>query len=238
MKLMAKRMKEKFKTWGDVFDLFTERTIQKFISKKLIDGLKSPISIGKEANVFTAPSSRDMYVVKIYRLETCDFNRMWDNIKTDSRYLSLKNQRRKVIFAWAQREYRNLLKAREAGVKVPTPIAFQNHVLLMEHIGNTSPAPQLKDAYPKDTKKFMKKVIENMKKLHQAGLVHGDLSQFNILNHNETPVFIDFSQCTSFENPLAEIYLKRDLKNITIFFKKLGIKITEEELAKKTAAPQ
>jgi len=238
MKLMAKHMKEKFKTWGDVFDLFTERTIQKFISKKLIDGLESPISIGKEANVFTAPSSRDMYVVKIYRLETCDFNRMWDNIKTDSRYLSLKNQRRKVIFAWAQREYRNLLKAREAGVKVPTPIAIQNHVLLMEHIGNTSPAPQLKDAYPKDPKKFMKKVIENMKKLHQAGLVHGDLSQFNILNHNETPVFIDFSQCTSFENPLAEIYLKRDLKNITNFFKKLGIKITEEELAEKTAAPQ
>lgn len=229
-------MQEKFKTWGDVFDLFTEKTIQKLISKKLIDGLESPVSIGKEANVFTAPKGKDMFIVKIYRLETCDFNRMWDNIRTDERFLSLKNQRRQVIFAWAQREYRNLLKAREAGVKVPTPIAFHNHVLLMEFIGNDKPAPQLKDAYPEDPEDFLKKVIENMKRLHEAGLVHGDLSQFNILNLNETPVFIDFSQVTSFENPLAKTYLDRDIKNITNFFKKLKVDITEKELRKKTSA--
>jgi len=186
-------MKEKFKTWGDVFDLFTERTIQRLISKKLIDGLESPVSIGKEANIFTALRGKNKYIVKIYRLETCDFNRMWDNIKTDFRYLNLKNQKRKVVFAWAQREYRNLLKAREAGVNVPTPLAFQNHVLLMEFIGQQNPAPKLKDAYPENPNQFLKKVIENMKKLHNANLVHGDLSAFNILNQNEKPVFIDFS---------------------------------------------
>ena len=231
---MVKVMKEKFKTWGDVFDLFTERTIQKYISKGLIDGLESPVSIGKESNIFTALKGEKKYIVKVYRLETCDFNRMWDNIKTDSRYLNLKNQKRKVVFAWAQREYRNLLKAREAGVKVPTPYAFQNHVLLMELVGDEDPAPMLKDKYPDNPETFLKDVIKNMKKLHQAGLVHGDLSHFNILNHNNMPVFIDFSQCTSFENPLAQTYLKRDLQNIANFFTKLGVEITKEELEKQT----
>jgi len=106
----------------------------------------------------------------------------------------------------------------------------------MEYIGNEKPAPMLKDAHPKNSKQFLKKVIENMKKLHMAGLVHGDLSPFNILNHNEKPVFIDFSQCTSFENPLAKTYLERDIRNITNFFKKLGVNITEDELKKQTAA--
>ena len=93
------------------------------ISSGHIDGLESPISVGKESNVFSAKKGNDRVIVKIYRLETCDFNRMYDYIKYDRRYVTLRKQKRKVIFAWAQREYRNLLKAREAGINVPTAIA-------------------------------------------------------------------------------------------------------------------
>ena len=224
--------KEEFKVWGDVFDQFTQRTVYKLITRGHFEGLESPISIGKESNVFSALKKDGIRVmVKIYRLETCDFNRMYDYIKEDPRYLRLKKGKRNIVFTWAQREYRNLLKAREANISVPTPLTFLNNVLVLEFIGdNAFIAPKLKDKLPKNPKDFFEKIIVNMKKLYKAGLVHADLSAFNILNHNETPVFIDFSQCTTLESSRAKEYLERDVKNICNFFKKIGLNLEEAKV--------
>jgi RIO kinase 1 len=71
-----------------------------------------------------------------------------------------------------------------------------------------------------------------MRKLYKAGLIHADLSQFNILNQNNSPVFIDFSQCTTMRNPQAEEFLDRDIKNIVNFFKKQGLKIDKDKVKK------
>ncbi len=230
---MPFRMKEKFKTYNDVFDLFTEETIHRLISRKLIDGLESPICVGKESNVFTALKDNEKRIVKIYRLETCDFNRMYDYLKQDLRFQNLKKQKRKVILAWAQREYRNLLAARDAGVKVPTPLAILNNILVLEFIGNREPAPKLKDSYPANPKKFFDEIVGELKKLFKAGLVHADLSHFNILNHNEHPVLIDFSQTTTLDDLSAKGYLKRDIYNLCNFFGKLGITADVETVLKK-----
>ena len=226
--------KEDFKTWGDVFDKFTHRTVYKLITQGHFEGLESPISIGKESNVFSAlKKDGTRVIVKIYRLETCDFNRMLDYIKDDPRFPNLKGGKRNTIFAWVQREYRNLLKARSANVSVPTPLTFSNNVLVLEFIGDTGMiAPKLKDELPKNPKDFFEKIISNMKKLNKANLVHADLSAFNILNYNEKPVFIDFSQCTTFESSMAREYLERDVRNICIFFRKLGLKLNEEKVKK------
>ena len=198
--------KEDFKTWGDVFDSFTQRTVYKLITQGHFEGLESPISIGKESNVFSALKKDGTRVmVKIYRLETCNFNRMIEYIKDDPRITSLKGGKRNTIFAWVQREYRNLLKAREANVSVPTPFTFSNNVLVLEFIGDDGMiAPKLKDEIPKNPGDFFDKILLNMKKLHKAGLVHADLSAFNILNYNERPVFIDFSQCTTLKSSMAK----------------------------------
>jgi RIO kinase 1 len=230
---MAKITREKFKTWGNVFDQFTERNLFELSSKGHFLELKSPVSIGKEANVFTAEQKDGkLIIVKIYRLETCDFNRMYDYIKYDARYLNLKAKRREIIFSWAQREFRNLMKAREAGVRVPLPIQCKNNILLMELIGGKEPAPKLKDMYPEDPARFLKKAIEYMKKMWKAGLVHGDLSEFNILNWNEKPVFIDISQGTITKSINAEELLERDVKNMCRFFKKIGVEKDKEEMLK------
>lgn len=228
---MMRNPKEKFKTYKDVFDEFTLRNLFK-LSKNHFEELKSPISIGKEGNIFTAETKDGKKViVKIYRLETCDFNRMYSYIKYDPRYSGLKKNKRKVIFAWAQREYRNLLKVREIGVRAPTPIVLKDNILVMELIGDAAPSPKLKDAIPKNPNKFYKKIAEYMKKMYKKGYVHADLSEFNILNYNESPVFIDFSQCTPIDAPNAKEFLERDIRNITRFFKKL-IKVDEERLKK------
>ena len=220
------------KTFKAVFDNFTNVTILKLISKGQLDGLEGPISIGKEANVFAAQAHGERVAVKIYRMATCDFNRMYDYIKADPRFPQLDRNRRRVVLMWAQREYRNLFLARQAGVRVPLPRAVLNNVLVMEFIGDDGqPALRLKDAWPEKPKAFFDTIVKYMQKLHKAGLVHTDLSQFNILNHNDEPVFIDLSQATTLENPNANEYLERDIKNICTFFRKFGLDVDEEKVA-------
>jgi RIO kinase 1 len=233
-KLMSKksRPKEEFKTWGNVFDQFTQRTVFRLMGQGHFEGLESPISIGKESNVFSAIKKDGTRVmVKIYRLETCDFNRMYDYIKDDPRYSKIRKGKRNIVFTWVQREYRNLLKARQANVNVPIPLAFFNNVLVLEFIGDAGfIAPKLKDEIPKNPKDFFGRIISNMQKLHKAGLVHADLSAFNILNWNEVPVFIDFSQCSTTESSRANEYLGRDIRNVCNFFRKIGLALDEAKI--------
>ena len=222
---MTDQGREKFKIYKNVFDEFTIATLFKLSSQDHFDELEIPIRIGKEANIFLARKKEGDYViVKIYRLASCNFNQMYSYIRSDPRFMDIKNRRRLVIFKWVQREYRNLLMAREK-INVPTPIAFANNVLVMESIGGDSPAGQLKDKRPINPKEFSELVLKSIKDLASLGLVHGDLSEFNILNYNEKPYFIDFSQTTSIEDPNAFDYLKRDLENIAKFFSKMKIEI-------------
>jgi RIO kinase 1 len=229
---MPQKAREKFKTEHNVFDNFTNRTLFKLISEGHFEGLESTISMGKEANIFSAKRKDGSRVmIKIYRLEACDFNRMYDYIKEDPRYADIRGKKRKIIFYWVQREYRNLMKAREANVNVPTPIIVKNNVLVLEFIGNGDKiAPRLSVEKPKDPKDFFNKILENIKKLYKIGLVHADLSAFNILNNNETPVFIDFSQTTTTNTSRSEEFLKRDIKNICTFFRKQGLKLDEAKV--------
>lgn len=224
---------ERFKTLKGVFDEFTNRTLFELQSRGHFDELLSPITVGKESNVFLASKGRDKVIVKIYRIQNADFNHMYDYIKKDPRYDFLQKHPRQIIFAWTQREYKNLMRAKEAGIRVPKPIEFMNHILIEEMIGDEAPAPKLKDVKPKNAKKFFALVVEDMKKLHEKELIHGDLSPFNILNHEEKPYFIDFSQATLVKTPNSEELLRRDVKNILQFFSKLGIKENEEQTLNK-----
>src|SRR3989344_1862269 len=217
---------EKFKTEHGVFDNFTSKVIFKLGSEGHFEGLSSPISIGKESNVFAAKTKDNRYViVKIYRLETADFNRMYDYIKYDPRFTGLLKRRRQVIFTWAQREYRNLMLAREAGVAAPMPLAVKYNVLVEEFIGKNNPAPRLITSPPKEPALFFKNVIKNIALLYKHDLTHGDLSPYNILNDNEKPVFIDFSQATTSKSPLFNELFERDVRITCAYFTKLKLHI-------------
>ena len=97
-------------------------------------------------------------------------------------------------------------------------------------IGDDEPALPLKDTHPAHPAEFLELVIADMKKLYKKGLIHGDLSSFNILNWNEVPYFIDFSQATMLKAPNAQELLERDVKNVCQFLKKLGMKMEKEEI--------
>jgi len=227
---MPRKSREDWKIYKNVFDNFTERTIFKLQSQHIIDELLSPIKIGKESNIFTASSKEGTVIVKIYRLQSCNFNKMFEYIKQDQRFLHMKKRRREIIFSWVQREFRNLMKAMDAKVRVPKPIAFVNNVIVMEYIGTEQAALQIKDNLPKQQKKFLDEIIMNLNRLYKAGLVHGDISEFNILNQNDRPVLIDFSQTTLNTSSNADELMKRDIKNLSRFFAKKGLKTSEEKI--------
>ena len=215
--------REKFKIEKTVFDYSTIKILRKFEAQGFIEvETLIPLFMGKESNVFVGEGEKGQIIVKIYRIANFDFKRMYDYLKLDRRIVSLKKTRRGIIFTWVKREYRNLLKAREAGVKVPTPYAVKDNVLLMELIGE--PAMKVKDVHPKNPQKFYDDVIKQLTKLLKAKVIHADLSSFNILNYDEKPVFIDFSQSTTIDSARSNEYFERDLRNVNNFFKKIGAK--------------
>ncbi|MAG60262.1 serine/threonine protein kinase [archaeon] len=236
--MVTLKYQERFKTVKGVFDAFTNRNLFELQSRGHFDELVSPLKIGKEANVFLASSGKRYVIVKIYRIQNSDFSGMYNYIKQDPRYESLKKRRREIIFAWVQREYKNLHRSFEKGVKVPKPLALKHNVLIEELIGDEisgEVALPLKDSAPQDVEEFFELLIEQLRLMyHAAGLVHGDLSAFNILNlkmdEGDKPILIDFSQCTLVKSRASLELLKRDVKNLLQYFKKQGLKLDAEEV--------
>lgn len=223
--MVVNRSREAWKTYGNVFDSYTARLLQKLSSQGFFEELETSIALGKEANVFGARTTQEDYVaVKIYRLENCNFNKMYSYISQDPRYANLKGDKRRIIFSWTQREYRNLLKAREH-IRVPTPLAFKDHVLITEFIGEgKQAAPQLKDVHLENLETFFAQIVHMIALLfHKAELVHGDLSGFNILVEHNEPVFIDFSQATARDSPNAKELLVRDIEVLCDHFARRGL---------------
>ncbi|MGM5479945.1 MAG: serine protein kinase RIO [Nanobdellota archaeon] len=227
--MVINRSREEWKTYAGVFDSHTIKNLQKLSAQGHFEELEVSLALGKEANIFLARTKEDnLVVLKIYRLENCDFNKMYSYISQDPRYDLLKGSKRRVIFEWTRREYRNLQLAREC-IRVPIPYHFKDNIIIMEYVqDDKNPAPQLKNTSLDDPQGFFDLIIEKITDLYAKGLVHGDLSAFNILVEAQQPVFIDFSQSTPTSSNQADELLYRDLKNICIYFKKQGIYLAPE----------
>jgi RIO kinase 1 len=231
-----KRDADDKKTLDEVFDRPTLLVLYKFISNGYLETLDYPISTGKEANVFhgTTPQG-DAIAVKIFRTNTATFRSFMTYIAGDPRFGHVRPQRRDIVYVWAQKEYKNLQRYFEAGVRVPNPIAWRQNVLLMEFVGaEGSPAPRLKDAPPEDPAKAYEELVAQYKLGVDAGkLVHGDFSEFNILDHDGELVVIDVAQAVLIDHPMAKELLERDAKNLAAYFRRLGVKVTAEETLKR-----
>jgi len=214
--------------------VFDERTIF-HLNKLLVNGplerVVGVISAGKEANVYLAYDTKGKEVaIKIYKIDSNTSRWMRKYIVGDPRFKKIPHNVSKVIFLWASKEFKNLKRAYKVGLSVPEPIYIRNNILIMEYIGFESiPAPLLKDIKkPKEPLNLFSEILNFIKQLYKkAKLVHGDLSEFNILYHNQKPVVIDISQAVAIQHPKAEVYLARDIKNIFNYFTKLGIKTSD-----------
>lgn len=224
--------------FADVFDEATLMALYELSRKGYIDALGGAFSTGKEANLFHALAKKDdisEIAVKIYLISTANFNAMKEYILGDPRFAGIKKTKRDVIFAWAKKEFKNLKRAEEAGVRVPKPYTTKRNILLMEFIGKDGmPMPQLKDLKlsREEARHIFSQILGYMRLLYsEAKLVHADLSEYNILVdvNNMEPVIIDMGQSVTIEHFNAEAYLQRDVANIAKFFGKF-IPVNENEM--------
>jgi len=231
-KVDNKRIKkiDQSKKRAAIESVFDERTVFN-LNKLLVNGplerVKGIISAGKEANIYLGYDLNGKEVaIKIYKIDSNTSKWMRNYIIGDPRFKKIPRNVSKIIFLWASKEFKNLKRAHKVGLRVPTPLFIRNNILIMEYIGFESiPAPILKDIKrPKEPINLMNELLTFIKDLYQkAKLVHGDLSEFNILYHNQKPIVIDISQAVSIHHPKAEVFLVRDIKNVFKYFEKLGI---------------
>ena len=237
--LSEKRLKgvEDRQVGSEVFDRLTLETLYKLTKMGYVHVLNGAISTGKEANVFKGYDKDGAPVaVKIYRVTSSDFKKMQYYIQGDPRFHFRTSNKRQLINTWVTKEYRNLKRAYEAGVKVPNPIIAKNNILVMEFIGDKegNPALPMRQSKLSNPQEVLEKLIDYIKTLYNdAKLVHGDLSSFNILIKDDEPVIIDISQGIVVDHPLSGELLNRDMNNLIKDFKKLGIHINKDELKSK-----
>jgi len=223
---------DQFKAEGAVFDDATLAAIYKLVQDGHVVAFGGPISTGKEASVFEALGPDDTDVaVKVYRVQASDFRRMREYLEGDPRFSGIGRDRLEVIIAWTRKEFANLQRAAAAGVRVPHPIAVQRNVLVMELIGEEDDhAPRLKDVEVENPGVAYEVVREYMRRLHAAGLVHGDLSEYNIVVYAGELVIIDVGQAVTVHHPNAGEFLHRDCRNVAAFFDRLGVAADADEL--------
>ncbi len=218
-------MDEDRKIESGVFDEYTKKTIYKLQNKGYFETLDFPISTGKEADVYRGTTKNEEHIaVKIYRIETSKFREMRGYLAYDPRFEEIKPTKRGLVEEWCKKEYKNLRDAREAGVRCPKPIKTMKNVLLMEYIGlkDGSPAPMLKNADPENPEKTMETIERYIDLMYEeAGIVHSDLSEFNVLIQDQEPVIIDMGQAVSVKHPRAQDFLERDRENIKKFTRKI-----------------
>ncbi|MBS3061852.1 MAG: serine protein kinase RIO [Candidatus Diapherotrites archaeon] len=214
------------RTFAKVFDYNTIQTVHHLAKKGFFEQLEFVLSTGKEAHVFRAVDQAGQFrAIKIYKTDTSNFKHMQEYIEGDRRFQNVRKEKHALVRAWTQKEYKNLDLATRAGIRVPLPIAFSENVLIMEFIGKKGiPAPTLKDQAPKNPEKFLDQVLEAVAGLYNAGLVHADLSEYNILNQDDEPVLIDIGQGLLTGHPRAKEFFDRDILNLSRYFSTQGLK--------------
>ncbi|MEM4662657.1 MAG: serine protein kinase RIO [Candidatus Diapherotrites archaeon] len=218
--------------FSQVFDYSTVCAIHELANKGFIDYLEHVISTGKEAHVYVAvDKAGKKRAIKIYKIETSKFRNIRKYIEGDQRFKNVGSDRRDIIYLWARKEYKNLEKMASAGVNVPVPYAFFQNVLVMEFIGKDKAALPIKEHPIEDIDFLYQSIVLDLAKMvYRAKLVHGDLSEYNILNFDGKPIIIDCGQAVLTSHPLASEFFQRDLKNFASYVSKQGLKKTSDDI--------
>lgn len=241
--LLKEKRSEEYEVLEEVFDKSTLMTVYDFLNKGVIDQIYGVVKAGKEARIYWG-KDRDgkELAIKIYLTIAAEFKKgKRQYIEGDPRFKRVKHDSRSLVYAWALKEYKNLQLALKAKVRVPKPIEVKKNVLIMQFIGrNGVPAPELKELAPKDPEFVYTQLLGYVKELYQrAELVHGDVSEYNVMVWRGKPILFDMAQAVLLSHPMANMFLRRDLQNLHKYFKKLGVDVlpVEEMYRKVTQNP-
>ncbi|WP_110657242.1 PA4780 family RIO1-like protein kinase [Salinicola halimionae] len=209
------------------------KRLQPLVEDGLVDEVVSQLMSGKEAQVFVVRCGDELRCAKVFKeakqrsfkqAVAYQEGRKVRNTRR-ARAMSKKTRygQREQESAWLNAEVDALYRLAEAGVRVPTPHGFVDGVLLMEMIvdADGDVAPRLDDVEltPELALDYHQRLIGEVVQMLCAGLIHGDLSEFNILVGGEGPVIIDLPQAVDAAgNNNAPWMLVRDVDNLRGYF--------------------
>ncbi len=209
------------------------KRLQPLLEEGLIDGVVRQLMSGKEAMVFVVRCGGETRCAKVYKepdkrsfRQAVDYteNRKTKNTR-QARAMAKGTRfgRKAQEYAWQSAEVDALFRLAAAGVRVPTPHIFHEGVLLMELVAdeNGEAAPRLNDVLPTpdEARVWHERLIREVVRMLCAGVVHGDLSEFNILIGSDGPVIIDLPQAVDAAgNNHAPKILERDVVNLRNYF--------------------
>ncbi len=214
-------------TLEEVFDRRTIMTVLRMLNTGKLRELHGVVKSGKESRVYHGLDSEGEVAVKIFLTSSAVFRQgRLKYIQGDPRFRDVPHQTMDLVDLWAAKEFANLRLASEAGVSVPPPIYVQKNVLLLRFIGKDGvPAPLLRDVPLQTPRLWYKSLVAMLKLLYEkAKLVHGDVSEYNIMVPDGYPVLIDFGQAVSAEHPQALSFLERDISNLNHYFRSLKVR--------------
>jgi RIO kinase 1 len=196
--------------------------VEAILSAGLATEVVGLISAGKEANVYLARYNGAPLAIKSYRLYRTS-HRGGGPVKQDS-------------MGWrAAHEYEMMRQAWKGGVRVPTPARRVENRFSMRYLGTgEGPAPRLQEVRLDNPGEFLHRVLDGVRRLTDAGVVHGDLSAFNILIHEGHPFFIDFSEAIRVDRAgtspwirltEARTALERGLSALQVYFRRYRVQI-------------
>ncbi len=225
---MRIKWSEDTETLEEVFDRRTIKTVLRILNTGKLRELHGVIKSGKESRVYHGVDTEGKEVaVKIFLTTSAIFRQgRLKYLQGDPRFKNIRRDSTSLVDQWATKEFWNLRLAHDAGVEVPTPIHHEKNVLLLRFIGeNGVPAPLLREVGLQSPSGWYRRILEMVKLLYsKAGLVHGDLSEYNIMIPNGFPVLIDFGQAVPREHPESQSFLERDIWNLNQYFRSLNVR--------------
>jgi RIO kinase 1 len=209
--------------------LKTPPALQPLIDDGVIDEVIRSLKSGKEATVYLIRTGTETRCAKVYRnMRQRSFQRralyqegrkVRGNRRARAMNKSSRYGRSEQESAWKNAEVDALYRLQAAGVRVPKPYGYFNDVLIMELVTDAAgnPAPRLGDVdlSPEQAREYHDFLIRQIVRMLSTGLIHGDLSEFNVLIAPDGPVIIDLPQVVNAAgNNSALPMLERDVNNI------------------------
>jgi RIO kinase 1 len=228
-RLMREKRSEEMESLEQVFDRSTLMIVYRLLNRGYIKTINGAVRSGKESRLYWGTGERNKPIaIKIFLTTSAEFlkGRMM-YIQGDERFKNARKDTRSLINLWALKEFKNLQSAEEVSVRVPSPLRVDGNVLLMEFVGKKGdPAPLLRETPLDHPARMYDKIAEAIRRLYRdAHLVHGDLSEYNIMIVKSNPVIFDFAQAVITEHPMAQQFLERDLLRMNGYFSKIGVSV-------------
>jgi len=207
----------------------TPKGLQPLIDDGVIDEVLRPLKSGKEASVYVVRSGEDIRCAKVYkdmgqrsfqqRVAYQEGRKVRGSRETRAIGKATKFGRKAQEAAWKNTEVDALFQLSAAGVRVPQPYGYFNGVLVMELVTDDAgiSAPRLGEVelWPEEAREYYTYLIRQVVMMLCCGLIHGDLSEYNVLVSPEGPVIIDLPQVVSAAgNNAARDMLLRDVNNL------------------------